>query len=108
MSCSPKNNTKSSTDNSSRPQGINPKGFSRSIVAQNTKKDMLVQDGEVHHAKLDWELIKIFDETGKLIQQSGSVLLAIGFNSTLPGKEWLIAVIKTHQLKFTSINLSGL
>ncbi len=55
-------------------------------------------DGHVERAEWSGEGISMFNEEGELIHQTGTVVLATGFQPGLPGREWLAPFIETHSL----------
>ncbi|MEN8700283.1 FAD/NAD(P)-binding protein [Bacillus infantis] len=55
-------------------------------------------DGHVGRAEWSGKDISMFNEKGELIHQTGTVVLATGFQAGLPGKEWLTPFIENHSL----------
>ncbi|ANU09535.1 hypothetical protein A1A1_15873 [Planococcus antarcticus DSM 14505] len=82
-----------------RHKGSIPRDLYIKLRHQIRQNHLLVSDGQVHQARMEKDSVKLYDEQGRLVQQTGTVLLATGFIPTLPGQEWLTPVIKKHQLK---------
>jgi hypothetical protein len=55
-------------------------------------------DGHVERAEWSGESISMFNKEGELIHQTGTVVLATGFQAGLPGKDWLAPFIEKHSL----------
>lgn len=58
----------------------------------------LVADGHVHKADYRHGVTSLYDEHGSLLQQTGTVILATGFQPQLPGREWLSPIIEEQRL----------
>lgn len=58
----------------------------------------LVADGHVHRANRQKGITSLFDEDGSLIHQTGTAILATGFQPQLPGSSWLAPIIEEHRL----------
>ncbi|MFJ7470361.1 hypothetical protein ACIQWI_17635 [Peribacillus frigoritolerans] len=58
-----------------------------------------VMDGEVKNAVWRDGHISLRDKNEKIIQQTGTILLATGFKASMPGQEWLAPVIRSHHLR---------
>lgn len=82
-----------------RHKGSIPRDLHTKLLHQQRKKKLRIEEAEVHHAGFEKQSIELYDETGRMIHRSGTVLLATGFESMMPGGNWLPSVIKENQLQ---------
>lgn len=82
-----------------RYKGSIPRDLYIKLLHQVRKNPNLTTDGEVHFGRFEKGAINLYDKSNRLLQQSGTVLLATGFQTTLPGKEWLALAIKENHLQ---------
>ncbi|HSJ39095.1 MAG TPA: FAD/NAD(P)-binding protein [Planococcus sp. (in: firmicutes)] len=82
-----------------RHKGSIPRDLHIKLLHQQRKNNLRIEEAQIHHAGFEKEAVQLYDETGRLLHQSGTVLLATGFESMMPGGTWLPSVIKENQLK---------
>ncbi|MFP3322823.1 FAD/NAD(P)-binding protein [Planococcus sp. SIMBA_160] len=82
-----------------RRKGSIPRDLNAKLRKQIRQFPGLVADGHVHEAKRQHGTTALIDEHGGLIHQTGTVILATGFQPHLPGSEWLAPVIEEQHLK---------
>lgn len=58
-----------------------------------------IADGQVERGMVSNGQVILYNEQDKRIHQAGTILLATGFKPTLPGREWLMPVIRKHHLQ---------
>lgn len=81
-----------------RHKGSIPPDLHMKVLNRVRQGTLRLLEGEVESTECQNGTINLNDKNGKLIEQTGTVLLATGFKPSLPGKEWLSPVIDTHQL----------
>ncbi|MFP3511214.1 NAD(P)-binding domain-containing protein [Peribacillus sp. SIMBA_075] len=70
------------------------------VLMNQVKQGLLrVMDVEVISAVWRDGHTSLRDKNEKVIQQTGTILLATGFKSSMPGKDWLTPVIQSHDLR---------
>ncbi|MGG4265513.1 NAD(P)-binding domain-containing protein [Peribacillus simplex] len=70
------------------------------VLMNQVKQGLLhVMDDEVISAVWRDGYISLRDKNEKVIQQTGTILLATGFKSSMPGKDWLTPVIQSYDLR---------
>ncbi|WP_238532163.1 hypothetical protein [Planococcus antarcticus] len=82
-----------------RYKGSIPRDLYIKLLHQQRKNTKLTMNGEVHQGKFEKGTIKLYNKSSQLLQESGTVLLATGFQAMLPGKEWLAPAIEDNHLK---------
>lgn len=82
-----------------RYKGSIPRDIYIKLLHQERKNAKLTMDGEVYRGRFEKDRINLYDKSNRLLQQSGTVLLATGFQPVLPGKEWLASAIEENGLK---------
>lgn len=85
-----------------RHKGSIPRDLYIKMLHNNRQNDQLILNAEVYAGKFEGDRIKLYDQSGNLIKETGTVLLATGFEAMLPGKEWLTPVIKENHLQCAS------
>lgn len=81
-----------------RRKGSIPPDLNAKLRKHHRQFPQLVLDGHVQEAVSDTAGIALYDSQGHLIHETGTVLLATGFQPQLPGKEWLSPVIEDLHL----------
>ncbi|WP_422124539.1 FAD/NAD(P)-binding protein [Planococcus sp. X10-3] len=82
-----------------RHKGSIPRDLYTKLLHQKRKNKLRVEEMQIHHARFEKDAIQLYDETGRMIHRSGTVLLATGFESMMPGGNWLPSVIKENGLQ---------
>ncbi|MGG0845678.1 hypothetical protein [Peribacillus simplex] len=82
-----------------RNKGSIPPDLHKALMNQVKQGLLRVMDVEVISAVRRDGLISLRDKNEKVIQQTGTILLATGFKSSMPGKDWLTPVIQSHDLR---------
>ncbi|ANU23505.1 FAD/NAD(P)-binding protein [Planococcus donghaensis] len=82
-----------------RNKGSIPRDLHIKLLHQKRRNNNIVLDGQVHEGKVENGMIHLYDDAKQLLQQSGTVLLATGFQSLLPGKSWLMPAIEENCLE---------
>ncbi|TAA69227.1 FAD-dependent oxidoreductase [Planococcus salinarum] len=82
-----------------RHKGSIPRDLHIKLLHQQRKNKLQIEEAQVHHAAFETDAVQLYDETDRLLHQSGTVLLATGFESMMPGGTWLPSVIKENRLK---------
>ncbi|HSP22074.1 MAG TPA: FAD/NAD(P)-binding protein [Planococcus sp. (in: firmicutes)] len=82
-----------------RHKGSIPRDLHVKLLHQERQNNLHIVEAQIHHAKLEKEAIKLYNETGGLLHESGTILLATGFESMMPGKDWLPTAIEENRLK---------
>ncbi|MGE7185866.1 NAD(P)-binding domain-containing protein [Peribacillus sp. NPDC006672] len=82
-----------------RNKGSIPPGLHKVLMNQVKQGLLRVMDVEVISAVWKDGHISLRDKNEKVIQQKGTILLATGFKSSMPGKDWLTPVIQSHDLR---------
>lgn len=82
-----------------RHKGSIPRDLHNKLLHQQRKNKLRIEEAEIHYAGFEKESIGLYDETGRLVHRSGTVLLATGFESMMPGGNWLPSVIKENRLQ---------
>ncbi|MGE1102981.1 hypothetical protein [Peribacillus simplex] len=83
-----------------RNKGSIPPDLHKALMNQVKQGLLRVMDVEVISAVWRDGHISLKDKNEKVIQQTGTILLATGFKSLMPGKDWLTPVIRSHDLRF--------
>lgn len=81
-----------------RHKGSLPRDVYMKLRRSILKDELLIKDGQVQHAFVKNKKIHLYDEQDQLIHHTGTVLLATGFQPSLPGKQWLMPIIEKHEL----------
>nr|WP_249023481.1 hypothetical protein [Planococcus salinarum] len=79
-----------------RHKGSIPRDLHIKLLHQQRKNKLQIEEAQVHHAAFETDAVQLYDETDRLLHQSGTVLLATGFESMMPGGTWLPSVIKEN------------
>ncbi|MBA9026045.1 FAD/NAD(P)-binding protein [Peribacillus huizhouensis] len=82
-----------------RHKGSIPPDLHMKLLNRIKQGSLRLVDGEVESTEVQNGNIMLHDKNGKIIEQTGTILLATGFLSSLPGKEWLSPVIDKYQLR---------
>ncbi|RRN71214.1 hypothetical protein EI200_12250 [Peribacillus simplex] len=82
-----------------RNKGSIPPGLHKVLMNQVKQGLLRVMDVEVISAVWRDGYISLRDKNEKVIEQTGTILLATDFKSSMPGKDWLTPVIKSHDLR---------
>lgn len=82
-----------------RNKGSIPPDLHKALMNQVKQGLLRVMDVEVISAVRRDGHISLRDKNEKVIQQTGTILLATGFKSSMPGKDWLTPVIQSHDLR---------
>lgn len=82
-----------------RRKGSIPRDLNAKLRKQLRQFPELVADGHVHRAVRQRGVTSLIDEHDSLIHQTGTIILATGFQPQLPGREWLSPVIEEQRLK---------
>lgn len=81
-----------------RHKGSLPRDVYMKLMRSIRNDELLIKDGQVQHALVKNKEVHLYDERDQLIHQTGTVLLATGFQPSLPGKQWLMPMIEKHGL----------
>lgn len=82
-----------------RYKGSIPRDLYIKLLHEERKRQLHVVDMEVQHAEMDNRTLILSDETGAMCHETGTVILATGFESVLPGQDWLPEVIEKNALR---------
>ena len=82
-----------------RHKGSLPRDLYTKLRRSTRTGKLRVIDGEVQEAFIQNNQMKLKGEHGRFIHQTGIILLATGFEPSLPGRQWLTPVIKKHALQ---------
>ncbi|MED3690307.1 FAD/NAD(P)-binding protein [Peribacillus butanolivorans] len=82
-----------------RNKGSIPADLHKALMIQVKQGLLRVMDVEVISAVWKDGHISLLDKYEQLIQQTGTILLATGFKSSMPGKDWLLPVIQSYDLR---------
>lgn len=83
-----------------RNKGSIPRELHTKLLHLKRHNDKIIADGEIYEGRVEKGLINLYDKSNQLLQRSGTVILATGFQKTLPGKQWLTPVIEENSLKY--------
>ncbi|MGG3452117.1 FAD-dependent oxidoreductase [Domibacillus aminovorans] len=81
-----------------RHKGSLPRDLYIKLRRSVRQDELLIMDGQVQQALVKNGRLQLEDEQGRLIHQTGTVLLATGFRPALPGKQWLTPIVEKHEL----------
>ncbi|WP_237150292.1 NAD(P)-binding domain-containing protein [Planococcus maritimus] len=82
-----------------RRKGSIPRDLNARMRKQLRQFPELVADGHVSRVQRQQNVTSLIDENGTLLRQTGTVILATGFQAQLPGHDWLSPVIEEQRLK---------
>ncbi|WP_033541155.1 FAD/NAD(P)-binding protein [Planococcus sp. CAU13] len=82
-----------------RNKGSIPRDLYIKLLYQKRGNNEIVVDGQVYEGDVKDGMVNLYDESNHLLQRSGTVLLATGFQALLPGEIWLTPVIEENHLE---------
>ncbi|KAB2333304.1 FAD-dependent oxidoreductase [Cytobacillus depressus] len=81
-----------------RHRGSIPHDLYIKLINRVKSESLAVIEGEVARCEVKNSDVQLFDYDGKIIAKTGTVLLATGYLSSLPGGEWIKPMIETMEL----------